>query len=154
MHILLKAIRISKWRIYVKQRMATIKMLGKIDYPTYESYLSSRTKDELVDIKINLEIICSKSNRKMLMVISMMIITMLIMLEMMCFYFIRNAFQVYSFHQAMILTKNIGFSIGIMGIFLVIMLFLLYRNFIIAKRKLKYVEVFLRGVEKSEYQTE
>lgn len=41
-----------------------------------------------------------------------------------------------------------------MGIFLVIMLFLLYRNFIIAERKLKYVEVFLRGVEKSEYQTE
>ena len=105
--------------------MTTIKMLGKIDYPTYESYLSSRTKDELVDIKINLEIICSKSNRKMLMVISMMIITMLIMLEMMCFYFIRKAFQVYSFHQAMILTKNIGFSIGIMGIFLVILLFLL-----------------------------
>ena len=69
MNILLKAIRISKWRIYVKKRMATIKMLGKIDYPTYESYLSSRTKDELVDIKINLEIICSKSNRKMLMII-------------------------------------------------------------------------------------
>lgn len=91
MHILLKAIRISKWRIYVKQRMATIKMLGKIDYPTYESYLSSRTKDELVDIKINLEIICSKSNRKMHVYISVMTITILIMLGVMYFDFMRNA---------------------------------------------------------------
>jgi hypothetical protein len=136
-----------------KKRMATIKMLGKIDYPTYESYLSSRTKDELVDIKINLEIICSKSNRKMLLVISMMIIIMLMVLGVMYFDFMRNALQVYSFHQAMIRTKDIGFSIGIMGIFLVIMLFLLYRNFIIAKRKLKYFEVFLKGVERSECKT-
>lgn len=135
------------------QATVSIKMLGNIDYPTYEAYLSSKTKDELVDIKTDLEIICSKPNRKMFMVISMMIIIMLIALEMMSFYFIRNAFQVYSFHQAMILMQGIGLPVGIMGVYLVVMLFLLYRNFIIAERKLKYFEVFLKGVEKGECKT-
>lgn len=130
-----------------------IKTLGKIDYLTYESYLSGRSKDELVDIKTDLEIICSKSNRKMHVYISVMTITMLIMLGVMYFDFMRNAFQVYSFHQAMILMQGIGLPVGIMGVYLVVMLFLLYRNLIIAERKLKYFEVFLRGVEKSEYKT-
>ena len=142
-----------KMKCVKAQATSSIKILGNIDYPTYEAYLSSKTKDELVNIKTDLEIICSKSNRKMLVYISVMMITMLMVLEVMYFDFMRNAFQVYSFHQAMILMQGVGLPVGIMGVFLVIMLFLLYRNFIIAKRKLKYVEVFLRGVEKSEYQT-
>lgn len=121
-----------------------IKVLGKTDYKTYKEYLSSKTNDELIDIKTNLEVRYSKWNKVLSVFVVALFLSVLSVIGTICYQFIKNAFQIYSYEQAMILTKGIGLTASVISIFIATALLFLYGGLADAKRKIKFIDNYLQ----------
>lgn len=132
----------------MKKIIQFTKILGKTDYKSYKEYLSSKTDDEIIDIKTNLEVKYSKWNKVLSTFIVALFVSILSAIGVMCYRFIKNAFQIYSFDQAMILTKGLILTASVISIFIATIMLFLYGSLANTKRKIKFIESYLK--EKSE----
>ena len=78
----------------------------------------------------------------------MLFVSILSAIGVMCYRFIKNAFQIYSFDQAMILTKGLILTASVISIFIATIMLFLYGSLANTKRKIKFIESYLK--EKSE----
>lgn len=119
-----------------------IKVLGKTNYTTYKKYLDSKSDDEIINIKTDLEIKYSKWSKIITTFLTVISISMLGGVVTISYHFIKNAFKVYPNNQAMILTKGILPITIVICIFISLIILLLYGNLSNTKRKIKFIEEY------------
>ncbi|MEX2803861.1 hypothetical protein AB3329_01905 [Streptococcus sp. H31] len=126
----------------LKVNLIKIKAMGKTNYKDYKAYLKTKTDDELVDIKVDLETKYSKWNKILTYFLVGVIIATLGFLGKFLYDVIIHSFELYNDVEAFIIIKGVSKIFLLIAISLSILLFILYNGLANTKQKLLFMKEY------------
>lgn len=126
-------------------KLVYIKSLGRTRYEDYKKFLETKTTDQLIEIKADLESRYDKWNMLITYFLVLLSISMLGFLGKFSYDFVKNAYKLYP-QESFKLVKGFLPIVLVLAIFLVVVIFILSNNLANTKRKITFIESYEKEV--------